>query len=112
MTVYPAHFIAEGATTFTIGVDRWMGDAWVARVPEASGPIEPGMLTFPPQPAHALLISTGPCHHALLGAGVLIIENLNGLEDVNAGRCWFCAAPLLTGGGHGGFCRAFAAVPS
>ena len=97
----PAHFIAEGATTFTIGVDRWMGDAWVARVPEATGPIEPGMLTLPPQPAHALL-----------GAGVLIIENLNGLEAVGVGRCWFCAAPLLTGGGDGGFCRAFAAVPS
>ena len=156
----PAHFIADGATTFTIGVDRWMGDAWVARVPGACGPIEPGMLTLPPRPAHALLISTGhsrhwgteryygqapylsvaaaeriieagfglvgldfgspdetgsptePCHHALLGADVLIIENLNGLDGVDAGRCWFCAAPLLTGGGDGGFCRAFAAVPS
>ena len=83
MTVYPAHFIAEGATTFTTGVDRWMGDAWVARVPEASGPIA-RHADRSPQPAHALLISTGPCHHALLGAtAVLIIENLNGLEDVD-----------------------------
>jgi arylformamidase len=59
----PAHFIEEGATTFTIGVDRWMGAAWVARVPEARGPIEPGMLMLPPQPAHALLISTGHSRH-------------------------------------------------
>jgi kynurenine formamidase len=50
--------------------------------------------------------------HRRRGHNVLVIENLNGLEDVDAGRCWFCAAPLLTGGGDGGFCRAFAAVPS
>jgi kynurenine formamidase len=156
----PAHFIAGGATTFTIGLEHWMGDAWVARVPGARGPIEPSMLTLPSQHAHVLLISTGhsqfwgteryygqapclsveaaeriveagfglvgldfgspdatgsptePCHHALLGAGVLIIENLNGLDRVAADRCWFCAAPLLIGGGDGGFCRAFAAVRS
>jgi arylformamidase len=154
----PAHFIADGETTFTIGLQRWMGDAWVAKVPDARGPIEPGMLELPARPAHALLIATGhsrfwgtdryygqaphltvaaaekiidagfglvgldfgspdatgsptePCHHALLGAGVLIIENLKGLDEVHTDWCWFCAAPLLTGGGDGGFCRAFAAV--
>ncbi|HEX9066609.1 MAG TPA: hypothetical protein VF843_15985, partial [Streptosporangiaceae bacterium] len=42
------------------------------------------------------------------GAGVLIIENLSGLERLDPGLCWFCAAPLLIGGGDGGFCRAFA----
>jgi arylformamidase len=155
----PAHFLADGETTFTIGMDRWMGRAWVARLPGARGPIEAGMLTLPPEPAHALLISTGhcrfwgteryyglapyltvaaaeriiaagfglvgldfgspdetgsptePCHHALLGAGVLIIENLTGLDRVDGDWCWFCAAPLLIGGGDGGFCRAFAALP-
>jgi kynurenine formamidase len=54
---------------------------------------------------------TEPCHHVLLGAGVLIIENLNGLDTVAGDWCWFCAAPMLIGGGDGGFCRAFAAVP-
>ncbi len=155
----PAHFLADGETTFTIGMERWMGRAWITRVPGASGRIEAGMLTLPPEPAHVLLISTGhsrlwgtgqyygqapyltvaaaerivaagfglvgldfgspdetgsptePCHHVLLGAGVLIIENLNGLDTVAGDWCWFCAAPLLIGGGDGGFCRAFAAVP-
>ena len=156
----PAHFIADGETTFDIGVDRWMGSAWVARVaPGPAGRIESSMLMLPPEPPPVLLISTGhsqfwgtgryyeqapylsveaaerirdagfavvgldfgspdeigsptePCHHVLLGAGVLIIENLNGLADVGSDWCWFCAAPLPIGGGDGGFCRAFAAVP-
>jgi kynurenine formamidase len=155
----PAHFLADGETTFTIGVERWMGGAWIARLPGACGPIGASMLTLPLEPAQVLLIATGhsrfwgteryyrhapyltvdaaeriiaagfglvgldfgspdetgsrtePCHHALLGAGVLIIENLNGLDSVGGDWCWFCAAPLLIGGGDGGFCRAFAAVP-
>jgi arylformamidase len=155
----PAHFLADGETTFDISVDRWMGHAWIARVtPGPSGRIESEMLTLPAEPAHVLLIATGhsrswgteryyrqapylseaaaervkqagfgvlgldfpspdevgsatePCHHVLLGAGVLIIENLTGLEGIGADQCWFCAAPLLVGGGDGGFCRAFAAV--
>ena len=157
----PAHFIAGGETTFDIGVERWMGRAWLARVqgPEP-GRIDRSMLTLPPEPTHILLISTGhsrlwgtdmyygrapyltveaaetirdagfgivgldfpspdeagsatePCHHVLLAAGVLIIENLNGLDRIDPRPCWFCAAPLLIGAGDGGFCRAFAAVPS
>ena len=185
----PAHFLAEGETTFDIGVERWMGPAWIARVPPRVPPggspagaageplaasaasslatspgaawrIESSMLALPEEPAHVLLISTGhsrfwgteryyrdapylspeaaeriisagfgvvgldfgspdetgsptePCHHALLGAGVLIIENLNGLDGLDTDWCWFCAAPLLIGAGDGGFCRAFAAVSS
>jgi arylformamidase len=53
---------------------------------------------------------TEPCHHLLLGAGVLIIENLKGLDSIETDWCWFSAAPLLIGAGDGGFCRAFAAV--
>lgn len=156
----PAHFIGDGATTFDIGLERWMGPAWVTTVAQAgpgqSAEIGPAMLTLPPDPPPILLISTGhsrlwgtdryygqapyltaesaetirdagfglvgldlpspdrvgnarePCHHILLGAGVLIIENLSGLERLDPGLCWFCAAPLLIGGGDGGFCRAFA----
>lgn len=155
----PAHFLVDGQTTFTIGLERRMGRAWIASVPGAYGRIEASMLMLPPQSTHVLLISTGhsrfwgteryygqapylsmgaaerivaagfglvgldfgspdeigsptePCHHALLGADVLIIENLNGLDSLGTDWCWFCAAPLLTGGGDGGFCRAFAAVP-
>lgn len=154
----PAHFLADGATTFDIEIGRWMGQAWLARVPGASSQIDADDLTFPSQPAHVLLISTGqsrfwgtdqyyrqspylsmaaaekireagfglvgldfgspdqigsatePCHHLLLGAGVLIIENLAGLHRIDADWCWFCAAPLAIGAGDGGFCRAFAAV--
>ena len=157
----PAHFIAGGETTFDIGVERWMGPAWVTRVAGHghSGGIGSAMLALPPEQAHILLISTGhsrwwgtgryygqapyltveaaeqirdagfglvgldfpspdqvgsatePCHHILLGAGTLIIENLSGLDRLDPGPCWFCAAPLLIGGGDGGFCRAFAAAP-
>lgn len=155
----PAHFLADGETSFDIDVERWMGRAWIAMVAMgASGRIDPGMLKLPSEPAHVLLISTGhsrwwgtqryyeeapylsettaerirdagfgvvgldfgspdqtgspaePCHHLLLGAGVLIIENLNGLDSLDTDWCWFCAAPLLIGAGDGGFCRAFAAV--
>lgn len=157
----PAHFIAGGETTFDIGLERWMGPAWVTRVAghEPSAGIGGEMLTLPSGPARILLISTGhwrwwgtdryyerapylttevaeqirdagyglvgldfpspdqvgnaaePCHHILLGAGILIIENLSGLDRLDSGPCWFCAAPLLIGGGDGGFCRAFAAAP-
>ena len=54
---------------------------------------------------------TEPCHHVLLDAGVLIIENLSGLDRIDVDWCWFCGAPLLIGGGDGGFCRAFAVLP-
>jgi arylformamidase len=156
----PAHFLADGETTFDIPVERWMGRAWLTRVAAGQpAAIEADMLTLPPDPAHVLLISTGhsqhwgtdryyeqapyltvesarriagagfgivgldfpspdkvnsptePCHHVLLRAGVLIIENLTGLADIEDDWCWFCAAPLLIGAGDGGFCRAFAAVP-
>ena len=155
----PAHFLADGETSFDIGVERWMGRAWIATVAAGlSGRIDPGMLELPSEPVHVLLISTGhsrlwgtqryyeeapylseaaaerisdagfgvvgldfgspdqtgsptePCHHLLLGAGVLIIENLNGLDSLATDWCWSCAAPLLIGAGDGGFCRAFAAV--
>jgi kynurenine formamidase len=157
----PAHFLADGETTFDIGLERWMGPAWVTRVAEhePSGEIGAAMLTLPSEPARILLISTGhsrwwgtdryygqapyltaeaaeqirdagfglvgldfpspdrvgsatePCHHILLRAGTLIIENLSGLDRLDPGPCWFCAAPLLIGGGDGGFCRAFAVAP-
>jgi kynurenine formamidase len=90
----PAHFIADGAAA------EWIIEAGFGLVGlDFGSPDETGS-------------PTERCHHTLLGADVLIIENLNGLEELDAGWCWFCAAPLLTGGGDGGFCRAFAGVPS
>jgi hypothetical protein len=45
------------------------------------------------------------------GARIVDLTHLVGLDFGSPDKT-FCAAPLLTGGGDGGFCRAFAAVPS
>jgi kynurenine formamidase len=101
-------------------VTAWPPDAPSARIVDLTHPLVGHAPTHPGQPASLLQTvatvadggsPTEPCHHALLGAGVLITENLNGLDELSADRCWFSAAPLLTGGGDGGFRRAFAAVP-
>jgi kynurenine formamidase len=77
------------------------------RIVDLTHPLVGHAPTYPGQPASLFqTVAT------VADGGVLIIENLTGLEEVGVGRCWFCAAPLLTGGGDGGFCRAFAAVPS
>jgi kynurenine formamidase len=153
----PAHFVEAGRTTYDIGIDEWMGKAWITRIDVSSVKrIESHMLDLSPEPCRVLLISTGhsaiwgtdgyyddapylteeasrhirdsgvqllgldfpspdavgapgePCHHILLEAGMLIIENLANLDQISGQYPWFCAAPLLVGGGDGGFCRAFA----
>jgi kynurenine formamidase len=153
----PAHFIKDGRTTFEIGLDEWMGPAWVSRVDTSATPaIEPDMLPLPSSPVEVLLVATGHsaswgtdqyyenapyltsaaaeairdagvrllglelpspdrvgdtsevCHHILLGADMLIVENLTNLDQLTCSTPWFFAVPLLLGGGDGGFCRAFA----
>jgi kynurenine formamidase len=153
----PAHFIEDGRTTYDIGIDEWMGEAWIVNIDGSSVKrIESHMLDLPTEPCRVLLISTGhstlwgtdryyeeapylseeasksirdagvrllgldfpsadaindpavPCHRVLLEAGVLMIENLANLEQIKGQYPWFCAAPIMLGGGDGGFCRAFA----
>lgn len=47
-------------------------------------------------------------HRLLLGSEVVIVEGLQGLDALAAGRVWFVAAPLKVDGGDGAPCRAFA----
>ena len=47
-------------------------------------------------------------HEILLGAGIIIVEGLCGLEQLAPGRFIFGAMPLKVDGGDGAPCRAFA----
>ncbi|MEM6470001.1 MAG: cyclase family protein [Planctomycetota bacterium] len=47
-------------------------------------------------------------HKILLGAGIIIVEGLTGLAQLQEGRCVFGAMPLKVDGGDGAPCRAFA----
>lgn len=49
-----------------------------------------------------------PHHRLLLGAGVVVLENLRGLEPLRGRRFPFCALPLLYEGADGGPVRAMA----
>ncbi len=51
-----------------------------------------------------------PVHHALLPAGIPIIENLCNLDQIVLARCEFIALPLKVRAGTGGPCRALALV--
>jgi arylformamidase len=52
-----------------------------------------------------------PVHRALLGAGVVIVENLANLDRVPP-RFHLMALPLKVKGGSGAPCRATALVPA
>ncbi|WP_182871156.1 cyclase family protein [Stieleria mannarensis] len=47
-------------------------------------------------------------HQILLGAGVIIVEGLTGLDQLDGPTCIFGAMPLKIAGGDGAPCRAFA----
>lgn len=47
-------------------------------------------------------------HQILLGAGIIIVEGLVGLEQLTEPTCLFGAMPLKIAGGDGAPCRAFA----
>jgi kynurenine formamidase len=47
-------------------------------------------------------------HQILLGAGIIIVEGLVGLEQLTEPTCLFGAMPLKVAGGDGAPCRAFA----
>lgn len=47
-------------------------------------------------------------HLILLGAGIIIVEGLTGLEQITDERCVFGAMPLKVENGDGAPCRAFA----
>jgi kynurenine formamidase len=51
-----------------------------------------------------------PVHHVLLGAGVLIVENLANLQALPGGRFQFLALPLRLSDADGGPVRAVAMV--
>ena len=54
---------------------------------------------------------THPCHHALLGAEVPIIEGLCNLTSLPEGRFYFCCLPLKIADGDGSPVRAIAYEP-
>lgn len=66
-----------------------------------------GMDFLSPDPVDS---TTSPAHKTLLGNGVLIIENLNNLEEIDVPRVFFAAAPLLIDKSDGAFTRAFAVI--
>lgn len=47
-------------------------------------------------------------HQILLGAGIIIVEGLTGLDQISSDCCFFAAVPLKIQGGDGCPCRAFA----
>ena len=47
-------------------------------------------------------------HKILLGAGIIIVEGLTGLDQLAGPKCVFGAMPLKIAGGDGAPCRAFA----
>ena len=47
-------------------------------------------------------------HQILLGAGIIIVEGLTGLDQLTEPTCIFGAMPLKVAGGDGAPCRAFA----
>ncbi|QEG00016.1 Kynurenine formamidase [Stieleria maiorica] len=49
-------------------------------------------------------------HQILLGAGIIIVEGLTGLDQIDGPKCIFGAMPLKIAGGDGAPCRAFAIV--
>jgi arylformamidase len=52
-------------------------------------------------------------HAALLGADILVVENLIGLEELDAGRPYLCSfVPLNVAGGDGSPIRAYAQIDS
>jgi kynurenine formamidase len=51
---------------------------------------------------------TWPVHHVLLGAGLVIVENLLFPPGMKEGRYFFCALPLYVSGADGSPVRAIA----
>jgi len=49
-----------------------------------------------------------PAHRLLLGAGVLLVENLRGLDRLGPGRAFFVFLPLLVAGAEAAPVRAVA----
>lgn len=66
-----------------------------------------GMDFLSPDPVDS---TTSPAHKILLGSGILIIENLNRLEEIDVPRVFFSAAPVLVDKADGGFTRAYAVL--
>ena len=56
------------------------------------------------------MIQLQPCHQIFLGAGIIIVEGLTGLQQLTEPKCLFGAMPLKIAGGDGAPCRAFAIV--
>lgn len=87
-----AHAIVRAGVRI-VGVDAFSPDA----VPPADG-------------SNYVVEESGyPAHEVLLGAGVLIAENLTGLEGLGDGEGWVVSlVPMKVGGGDGAPIRAFA----
>ena len=55
-------------------------------------------------------VDSDQVHKIVLGAGIVIIENLNNLDQINSERFHFSAAPILISNSEGGLARAYAVV--
>ena len=53
-------------------------------------------------------VDSDKVHKVILGAGIIVVENLNNLDQIDVDRFNFYAAPLLISNAEGGFTRAFA----
>lgn len=131
----PLHFIERGADVASLPLDRFVGDCVVLTVPKTpldsmyfmKRPFAQrillhgkGQLT---ESAIAYLYNQGcvligtdnqsvasysdelSAHTALLGYGIILLENLD-LRSVPDGRYTLCAAPLKVSGAEGAPCRA------
>lgn len=66
----------------------------------------PPDVALPGGPQHG----DSPVHRTLLGAGIMIIENLINLPALNGINAYFCAMPIKLVGSDGGLTRAVAIV--
>ncbi|MBN2205012.1 MAG: cyclase family protein [Thermoleophilia bacterium] len=112
----PASGLAGTAVLLHTGWDRHWGEPEAERHPYLSAEAARrlaaagvGLVGTDALNVDATAAGTEHAHEALLGADVLIVENLTGLDRLEAGRPYRCAfVPLRIEGGDGSPIRAFA----
>lgn len=117
----PVRFLADQADFLLLrtGWDRFWGTpAYKEHYPVLGGDLAAYLIAYGKKGVGLDVISADamgaelPNHHRLLEAGVLIVENLKGLEQAGEGLFTFCALPLHYGDADGAPIRAIGILDS
>ncbi len=120
----PAHFLADGATVDALPPERFMGTAVIVRDGVTVNVQQDDIALIVGTPEYELLArlaeigvkavgtelasidTDGRAHTMLLGRGIVIYENLAGIEEISEERGYFIGLPLKISDGDGSPVRA------